>query len=269
MTTTPINPADHPIDPAVRTQIEAEIAAIEAKHDVRVLFACESGSRGWGFASPDSDYDVRFIYVHRLDWYLRVAAQRDVIELPISGDLDINGWELRKALGLLKKGNATLIEWLDSPVVYRADAGFVVAMREAARLVHRPERSFHHYLHMARGNFREYLQGDVVRLKKYLYVLRPILGAMWVERGRGLVPMRFQELVDGLVDDPTLKDAIARLLVLKRAAGEAMDGAPMPEINAFIAAQLKRLEGAAPPLTDTPDDAPLDALLRETVLTSV
>src|SRR5690606_34172478 len=102
----------HPVAPAIRDDILERLHAIEAEHGVRVLFACESGSRGWGFASPDSDYDVRFIYAHPLPWYLRVSAQRDVIELPISDVLDINGWELRKALGLLKKGNATLIEWL-------------------------------------------------------------------------------------------------------------------------------------------------------------
>ena len=123
-----MNDAD-PIDPTVRSEIEARLLVIEAEHGVRVLYACESGSRGWGFASPDSDYDVRFIYAHPLPWYLRVAAERDVIELPISGDLDINGWELRKALGLLKKGNATLIEWLGSPIVYRADPEFLYSMR--------------------------------------------------------------------------------------------------------------------------------------------
>lgn len=116
---------DHPIDAAVRDEIVRQFSEIEATHDVRVLYACESGSRGWGFASSDSDYDVRFLYVPRLSWYLQVSVQRDVIEVPISGDLDINGWELRKALGLLKKGNATLIEWLDSPIVYRADADFL------------------------------------------------------------------------------------------------------------------------------------------------
>ncbi len=119
-----MNPSDawqaqvHPIDPAVRADIEAKLAQIEIEHQVRILFACESGSRGWGFASPDSDYDVRFIYAPRLPWYLSVSEQRDVIELPISDVFDVNGWELRKALGLLKKGNATLIEWFDSPVVY-------------------------------------------------------------------------------------------------------------------------------------------------------
>jgi predicted nucleotidyltransferase len=103
---------------------------------VRVLYACESGSRGWGSASPDSDYDVRFIYVHPLSWYLRVNPARDVIEVPISDELDICGWELRKALGLLKKGNATLIEWLDSPVVYKTHTDFLPALREAARRTH-------------------------------------------------------------------------------------------------------------------------------------
>lgn len=131
----------HPIDPAIRVEIQQRIAAIESEHGVRVLFACESGSRGWGFASPDSDYDVRFVYVHPLPWYLQVSPQRDVIELPISDVLDINGWELRKALGLLKKGNATLVEWLDSPVVYRADGPFLDAIRAAARQTHRPERA--------------------------------------------------------------------------------------------------------------------------------
>lgn len=84
--------SSHPIDPGIRIDIQARLAGIETEYGVRVLYACESGSRGWGFASPDSDYDVRFIYVHSLQWYLQVSAQRDVIEIPISDELDINGW---------------------------------------------------------------------------------------------------------------------------------------------------------------------------------
>jgi predicted nucleotidyltransferase len=256
----------HPIDPAIRHDIEAHLSAIEAENNVRVLYACESGSRGWGFASLDSDYDVRFIYVHALPWYLRVSAQRDVIEVPISGDLDINGWELRKALGLLKKGNATLIEWLDSPVVYRSDASFLSAMRDAARQTHRAERSFHHYVHMARKNYREYLQGETVRLKKYLYVLRPLLATLWIEQGRGVAPMRFQDLVDAIVTDPSLREAIAQLLVIKRSASESEYGSPMPIINTFIDAELSRLQTVLPPVLRETDFAILDRLLMETVL---
>lgn len=257
---------NHPIDPGVHTDILARLSAIETEHGVRVLYACESGSRGWGFASPDSDYDVRFIYVHSLPWYLRVNALRDVIEVPISGELDINGWELRKALGLLQKGNATLIEWLGSPVVYRADADFLQAMRNAARQTHRAERSFHHYVHMARNNYREHLRGDTVRIKKYLYVLRPLLATLWIEQGRGVVPMRFQYLVDGIVADPILRDAIAQLLVIKRGAMESEHGQPLPIINAFIDRELTRLESVPPPMPHDTDFGVLDRLLMETVL---
>jgi predicted nucleotidyltransferase len=203
--------------------------------------------------------------VHPLAWYLQVNPARDVIELPISEALDINGWELRKALGLLSKGNATLIEWLDSPVVYRADAAFLGAIRDAALATHRPERSFHHYVHMARKNYREYLRGETVRLKKYLYVLRPLL-AVWIEQGRGTAPMRFTDLVDAIVTDAGLRKAVAQLLVAKRAAMESHVGPPLPAINAFVDAELTRLEAAAPPASNGTDFSVLDRLLMDTVL---
>lgn len=261
-----MKPPEHPVDPGIRADIEVLLADIETEYGVQVLYACESGSRGWGFASPDSDYDVRFIYAHLLSWYLQVSDRRDVIELPISGDLDINGWELRKALRLLKKGNATLIEWLDSPVVYQADADFLRAMRDAARQVHQPARAFHHYVHMARSNHRDYLRGDRVRLKKYLYVLRPLLAALWIEQGRGVAPMRFQDLVDAIVTAPDLRDAIDRLLAIKRAAGESQYGQPLPIVNAFIDAELMRLETVPPPEPCGADFTILDRLLMNTVL---
>jgi len=138
----------HPIEPAMRAQIMDALRDIEAKNDVSVLFACESGSRGWGFASPDSDYDVRFIYVNRLPWYLTVQPRRDVIEVPISGDLDINGWDLRKALGLMRESNPTLLEWLRSPIVYRDERVSIYENRAAlsrVRIAHEairvPDRS--------------------------------------------------------------------------------------------------------------------------------
>ena len=260
-----MNPEEHPIDPAMRAEIETNLYRIEAEFNVRVLYACESGSRGWGFASPDSDYDVRFIYVHPLPWYLQVSAQRDVIECPISNDLDIGGWELRKALGLLKKGNATLIEWLDSPVVYHADAGFLRAMRDAAWQTHRVERSFHHYLHMASSNYRQYLRGDSVRLKKYLYVLRPLLAALWLEQERGVVPMRFQALAGAIVTDPDLRQAIDELVAIKRTAMESEYGQTRPVINAFIDTQLARLQSLAPPRPNDVDFSVLDRLLMDCV----
>jgi len=116
----------HPDIPVAQwTHIMSELRSIETREDVRILFAIESGSRAWGFASPDSDFDVRFVYVRRQDWYLSLTPGRDVIELPLVGDDDINGWDIRKALNLALKPNPVLLEWLSSPVQYIWDADIV------------------------------------------------------------------------------------------------------------------------------------------------
>src|SRR5258708_31381471 len=143
----------------VHQRVRDALAQVEAERHVRVLFACESGSRAWGFASRDGDYDVRFLYVHRRDWYLSVEDRRDVIERPIADDLDVSGWELRKALRLLRKSNPPLLEWLKSPVVYRHDPAFAVEVGALAAKFYSPRRCFAHYLHMAFGNWRADLRG--------------------------------------------------------------------------------------------------------------
>jgi uncharacterized protein len=254
----------HPVTPEIRQRVLQALTEIEAQHDVKVLFACESGSRGWGFASPDSDYDVRFIYVHRLPWYLAVEAGRDVIELPISDELDVSGWELRKALRLLRRANPVLLEWLDSPVVYRQDEVAAGRLRQLAPAYFSPLRGRHHYLAMARKNFRGYLQGESVRLKKYLYVLRPLLAVRWIDQGMGRPPMRFAELVAGIVDDAALLAEINRLLAVKMTAGEAEYSPRWPHIHAFIESELAREERA---LYKKPEGSTkaLDAFLLETV----
>ncbi|MGR8936141.1 MAG: nucleotidyltransferase domain-containing protein [Gammaproteobacteria bacterium] len=256
----------HPVEPLVRERILQALADIEAEHQVEIIYACESGSRGWGFASPDSDYDVRFIYVPRLPWYLTVEPQRDVIELPISDELDVNGWELRKALRLLKKSNPTLLEWLDSPIVYREDAGIMRRLRELAARQFTPQRVRHHYLSMAKKNFRGYLQGEQVRLKKYLYVLRPLLAVRWVDQGRGAPPMRFADLVAGTVHDTALLQEINALLAAKMRVDEAEYGPRWPAIHAFIDDCLT--ESKPPPAMAKADgdSAALDLFLYETLL---
>src|SRR5688572_12611281 len=157
-----------------------KLKSIEHQFDVKILYACESGSRAWGFASPDSDYDVRFIYVHKMDYYLSIDEQRDVIELPINDVLDINGWELRKALRLFRKSNAPLYEWLQSPIVYAADPGFVDGLKSLMSGIFSARAGMHHYLSMAKSVFDSELSGEMVKLKKYFYALRPILAAMWI-----------------------------------------------------------------------------------------
>lgn len=256
----------HPIAPEIRTRVMQALTEIEQQHDVKVLFACESGSRGWGFASPDSDYDVRFLYVHRLPWYLRVEAQRDVIELPISDELDVSGWELRKALRLLRRANPVLLEWLDSPVVYRQDAAVIDELRAMVPHWFSELRGRYHYFAMARRNFREHLQGDTVRLKKYLYVLRPLLAVQWIEQGLGQPPMRFADLVAGVVEDEKLLDEINRLLVIKMRAGEGEYSPRWPRIHAYIEEALARSERNVNYKKPEGDCAELDDFLLRTVM---
>ncbi|MBB5017174.1 hypothetical protein HNQ59_000436 [Chitinivorax tropicus] len=256
----------HPIAPAVRQRIEAELRLIEEQHHVRVLFACESGSRGWGFASPDSDYDVRFVYVHQLDWYLQVEPQRDVIELPINDELDISGWELRKALQLLHRSNPTLLEWLCSPVIYREEIETTARLRELADQFYFPLRVRHHYQAMAIKNNREHLTGDLVKLKKYLYVLRPILAMNWIDAGLGKPPMRFAELVEGTITESALLDEINALLKVKMQAGEAASGPRWPLIHAFIDKHLQGAERDLAYRKPAGDSQALDRLLQDAIL---
>lgn len=106
---------------SLQTRIEDRFTSVEVDHDLRIFYACESGSRAWGFESADSDFDVRFIYAHRPDWYLSVDLEqkRDVIEFSPDDGLDLSSWDLRKTLGLLWRSNPPLLEWLRSPIVYR------------------------------------------------------------------------------------------------------------------------------------------------------
>ena len=214
------------------------LARIEQEHNVRILYAVESGSRAWGFASQDSDFDVRFIYIHPVEWYLSICDKRDVIECPISGDLDISGWDLRKALGLFRKSNPPLLEWLGSPMVYLDNDGLADRMRELMRNSFSPQSCLHHYLHMAKGNFKEYLKADTVRVKKYFYVLRPVLACIWIEKHNSMPPTEFAVLYRDAALSQDLTDEIDDLL-RRKMAGDELDAGPQIEIlNRFLEGRI-------------------------------
>ncbi len=261
----------HPIAPDKRAAILSTLADIEQRYDVRVLLACESGSRGWGFSSPDSDYDARFIYVHRQPWYLSVnestgpgEAQRDVIELPIDDELDVSGWDLRKALRLVSKSNPTLIEWLRSPIIYQQDHAAMSQLWKAAESFYSPLGTWWHYFNMARSNHRGYLRGETVRTKKYLYVLRPLLACQWIEHEQTPPPMAFEDLLDRLLPLGPVREAIDALLAVKRASAEFSAGPRIAAISDFIDRELAARAEQAPRLpAGQGDSAWLDALFRQ------
>ncbi|MCX8062633.1 MAG: nucleotidyltransferase domain-containing protein [Anaerolineales bacterium] len=222
--------------------ILAQLSQIEIEKQVKIVYACESGSRAWGFPSRDSDYDVRFIYLHPLEWYLSVSEKRDVIEYPPQEKMDISGWEFRKALRLLRKTNPPLIEWLGSPIVYLERYSVAAGMRQLAKEYYSPAACLYHYLHMARGNYRDYLKGETVWVKKYFYVLRPLLAMRWIEEERGIVPTDFNVMVRELELPHELKDAIQQLIESKKSGEELDRGARIATLSDFVESELARWE---------------------------
>lgn len=197
----------------VEALIKEKLKEIELRENCRILLAVESGSRAWGFASPDSDYDVRFIYVRPKESYLKLERVRDVIELPINDELDINGWDVDKTLKLLHKSNPTVFEWFSSPIVYKTTS-FTDQFKPVMQRYFSSKSGLWHYLQMAEGNYRDYLRGDMVRAKKYFYVLRPILACRWILEKGTPTPMLFSELVKSQLPE-YLKDTVKDLLELK------------------------------------------------------
>ena len=216
----------------MRDLILKKLHEIEQGENVKVLLAVESGSRAWGFASRDSDYDVRFIYVRPKEDYLRLEKVRDVIELPIEGELDINGWDLCKTLRLLRASNPTLFEWFSSPIVY-LETPFADEFRSFMAEYFSSKRGLSHYLSMAGSNYREYLKGDTVKAKKYFYVLRPVLACQWILDHGTPPPMLFSELMEAELD-PELKPDVDRLLDVKKNAPEVKTIPKIERINQYL-----------------------------------
>jgi len=239
----------HPAIPAdVHAEILRRLRRAEAEHGVRILLAVESGSRAWGFASPDSDYDVRFVYVHPPRWYQAVDLEekRDVIEYPIVDDIDLNGWDVRKALRLMRKSNPAFVEWIQSPIRYLERGAFAAEARRRLPEAYSVTNGLYHYRSMARTNYRGHLREDQVRLKKYFYALRPLLAALWLERYGTPAPIEFDALLHLIEDRPALLADIRDLQARKRVAPEAWVGDAVPSLNAFIEEALSRLDGLRP-----------------------
>lgn len=244
------------IPPDVRADILTRLEAIERDNDVRITLAVESGSRAWGFASNDSDYDVRFLYVRSHDWHcsINVEGKRDVIECPITDNLDISGWDIRKALRLLYKSNPPLLEWLHSPIIYRELHEAAKPLRATAQRYYSKTSSFYHYLHMAKGNDKNYLQREEVWTKKYLYVLRPLLAIKWSEANQGVPPLDFERVVNEVVDDNSVRTAIGDLLARKRNGDELGTGPRIPALDNFITSEFERHKAEGISKAERPPD---------------
>ncbi|WP_426957262.1 DNA polymerase beta superfamily protein [Muricoccus radiodurans] len=247
-----------------QAEILAELDAIEAREGIAILLAIESGSRAWGFESPDSDWDVRFLYARPTVWHVTLRPGRDVLEFPISDELDISGWDARKAINLLLGGNWVVREWLRSPITYRAEPGFRSALEALAAALPSRVAAFHHYRSLMDRVWKQWLADrEEVVLKKYLYALRPALTLRWLRERADDPPMDMPALRRGLLLATAEAAALDALLAAKSASSEMGLGPRFPALDALIAAERER---EPPPREDPPAPAMLaqaEALFRQ------
>ena len=259
----------HPDIPKHRWQeVQRRLEAIERGEQCRILFAVESGSRAWGFPSPDSDYDVRFVYARPANWYLSVYPGRDVIETPIEDDMDVNGWDVRKALHLLVKSNAVISEWMESPIVYRRDAGALKRLRTFADRMLNPQALTYHYLHLARRQVAAKLLREHIALKRYFYALRPALALRFLRLRHGQrPPMHLEGLIEGTDLPAATIKRIKRLVAAKSQTREMGAGPRIPVLDRLIVTEIEAAENSAlePPSRQPTDLQSADRLFRNLI----
>ena len=201
----------------MKEKILEKLKEIEISKNVEILFAVESGSRAWGFASPDSDYDIRFIYKHKPEYYLSLWEKPDVIEFITEDDLDGSGWDLRKTVKLLAKSNAPLIEWLFSPIVYFKNDDFTKQMQDLAVACFSPIAVLHHYLGTTK-NFMDVCEMEEVKLKSYFYALRTALAGKWIIENNTFPPVAFADLLP--IAPQNIQEKIIELQAIKASQEE-------------------------------------------------
>lgn len=248
---------------SIEELVGRKLKEIEERENIRVLHAAESGSRAWGIASPDSDYDVRFVYVRPMDFYLKLQDKKDFIDWELNQVLDINGWDITKALQHFYKSNATLYEWGNSPVIYKTTPQWEKIMKLAEEYFS-GKSAMYHYYGTARKNYEAYLMEDMVKYKKYFYVLRPILACKWIEKKKCPPPVLFQTLAEEILEKE-MKPAVDRLVEAKLQMTESEKRGKIQELNDYIQENLEYYQAL---LSEMPEDRnkdwePLNRSFRE------
>jgi len=234
--------ANSKIDLTIFQEVQEHLTRIEKEHNVQIIQAIESGSRAWGFPSPDSDYDVRFIYAHPKDWYLQLSEERDVIELPINDDLDISGWDLRKGLNLDNKGNAVIQEWMISPIIYK-QSDLYAPLSNLVGKSFNSISTYHHYRAMAKKAYQDINQSEIKKLKRFFYFARATLSAQWIVQHQTMPSIVFSDLIEGLITDQQQAKSM-RLLVEKKAQELEKSNLDVPtDVFEFVVTTYQSLDG--------------------------
>ena len=233
---------------AAIAEIRSRLDAVRA-NGPRILFAIESGSRAWGFPSPDSDYDCRFVYVRPARQHLVLQQPRDVIEYPIVDDVDAGGWDLRKALILALDGNAVVVEWANSPLVYEEIENFRTRFLDLLATIVDPTKVAQHYLGLARSHLNRI--GDLdqdVNLKKLFYAIRPIVALEWMEQRNfdDLPPMNLPESLAQSNLPPDVESEIHQMIAEKALTREMGMGRAPRRIASYLVDRFEHFSSSMP-----------------------
>jgi predicted nucleotidyltransferase len=221
----------------MRKHIIEQLRKLEATRNIKILYAVESGSRAWGFASENSDWDIRFLYVHPIDWYLQIGEKKDNIQLMWPNELDLSGWDLRKALGLFRKSNPSLMEWLQSPIIYIENEAVISEWKELTGIYFNPKNMMYHYLNIARNTYKKYLNQEHLKLKKYFYAIRPLLACRWIETHGTMPPVLFDKMLETF-DNKDIRAIIDELVIDKKAGNELVERSRILLLNDFITTEI-------------------------------
>lgn len=249
----------------MKEKIKHYLTVLEQENQIKILLACETGSRAWGFASPDSDYDVRLIYRHQKDWYISLTEGKDTIERMLdNNEVDISGWDLRKSLRLLWKSNPPLLERIQSPLLYSADNAFLEGITTIARSAYSRIATMHHYLSMAKKGYETICETQEYKLKKLFYTLRASVACTWILEREEMPPIVFQQMLEGLQLDEHIKERIHQLVALKATCSEAYSHTGEQELIDFMRRCINRADAGAKKLpVSTARMSDLDHFFRQ------
>jgi len=224
-------------------KIKKYLSDLEQEKGIEILLACETGSRGWGFPSPDSDFDVRVIYKHEKNWYLSLTEEKDTIEYFLeNNEIDISGWDLRKSLRLLAKSNPPLLERIQSPIIYKVNKEFLTGINAVAQKTYSRIASIHHYLSMAKKTFEEVVNSEEYKLKKFFYALRASVACLWILEKEEIPPIEFGKMLNGLDLPLNLKTRIGELIEIKSTISETYLHKGENDLIEFMKTCIERAE---------------------------
>ena len=224
-------------------KIKKYLSDLEEEKKIKILLACETGSRAWGFPSPDSDFDIRIIYKHDKDWYLSLTEEKDTIEYFLeNNEIDISGWDLRKSLRLLAKSNPPLLERIQSPIIYKEDKEFLTGINLIAQKTYSRIATIHHYLSMVKKAFEEVTNTEEYKLKKLFYALRASVACLWILEKEEIPPIEFGKMLNGLDLPANLKTRIKELIEIKLTISETYRHKGETELIGFMKTCIQRAE---------------------------